>query len=572
MDTYYRTQLQLLREGAARFARAHPALAPMLLGEGSDPDVERILEGTAYLCGKIHERLDSTAPEFITALLRLVFPQALLPLPSLTLLSFSPLSGFAETTFLPAMSKVASVPVDGVACQYSTMHDLNILPMSIRQVSCEQQDTHQLVSLTLASAAPLKTLLAKYPLTLHVTGSYDAAVRRYFALRDRLVNMEVHVGAGCFTLPARALVPCPVPNSDPRIVSAAGINKGYMEMLRYFTLPEAMLSLRLSGLSAQALPEDAHDMTLTLRLTRPQENMPAFDANAFALHVVPAINLFDAKAEPINVDHRQEEYPVILQNAQQLFLEILDITAVTALESGGNVMPYRRYESFRTGGDARYYTVSCRQRDEKPVPDYFICPLYHGEQEEELRPATFSVTAACCNHTLPTRLRPGDVCRPTDSSPAQASFTNITKPTPTFPRLRVEAQRWAFLAHLNTNLLSMASAEGLRSLLELYIMNSPDAPEYAAINRRRCGAIQHFSAHPEDRLYRGRPLRGFQLQLTLASSGFTSTEDMLLFAQSIDRFVATFTPINTYSRLKLTVSGTGEIHQWPPRLGEKQLL
>ena len=118
----------------------------------------------------------------------------------------------------------------------------------------------------------------------------------------------------------------------------------------------------------------------------------------------------------------------------------------------------------------------------------------------------------------------------------------------------------------------MASAEGLRSLLELYIMNSPDAPEYAAINRRRCGAIQHFSAHPEDRLYRGRPLRGFQLQLTLASSGFTSTEDMLLFAQSIDRFVATFTPINTYSRLKLTVSGTGEIHQWPPRLGEKQLL
>ena len=89
MDKYYREQLQRLREGAGEFARRYPAIAPMLLQESGDPDVERILEGTAWLCAKIHERLDQTAPGLVQSLLRLVFPQAILPVPSATLMRFA---------------------------------------------------------------------------------------------------------------------------------------------------------------------------------------------------------------------------------------------------------------------------------------------------------------------------------------------------------------------------------------------------------------------------------------------------------------------------------------------------
>ncbi|WP_300785937.1 type VI secretion system baseplate subunit TssF, partial [uncultured Desulfovibrio sp.] len=64
MDTYYQKELSVLREDAQAFGRRYPALAPMMQ-PGSDPDVERILEGVAYLCGRIRQRLDQTAPELL---------------------------------------------------------------------------------------------------------------------------------------------------------------------------------------------------------------------------------------------------------------------------------------------------------------------------------------------------------------------------------------------------------------------------------------------------------------------------------------------------------------------------
>ena len=66
VNRYFQEQLRMLHEGAREFARKYPAAAPMLLEQGGDPDAERILEGTAYLCAKIHERLDQTAPELIS--------------------------------------------------------------------------------------------------------------------------------------------------------------------------------------------------------------------------------------------------------------------------------------------------------------------------------------------------------------------------------------------------------------------------------------------------------------------------------------------------------------------------
>ena len=46
----------------------------------------------------------------------------------------------------------------------------------------------------------------------------------------------------------------------------------------------------------------------------------------------------------------------------------------------------------------------------------------------------------------------------------------------------------------------------------------------------------------------------------------------MLFAGALDRFFMDFTSINNYSRLILSIAGTGKIREWPPRLGEKQLI
>ncbi|MBR5051531.1 MAG: type VI secretion system baseplate subunit TssF, partial [Desulfovibrio sp.] len=90
MKNYYAEELSYLRDLGARFAEAHPGAAPLLGTRSTDPDVERILEGVAFLCGLIHERLDQNFPEVVYGLLEMAAPDVLLPRPSQTIVAFTP--------------------------------------------------------------------------------------------------------------------------------------------------------------------------------------------------------------------------------------------------------------------------------------------------------------------------------------------------------------------------------------------------------------------------------------------------------------------------------------------------
>lgn len=569
VDRYYKEQLKMLREGANAFARQHPAIAPMLLTQGGDPDVERILEGTAYLCGKIHERLDQTAPDLVQSLLRLVFPQAILPVPSTTLIRFTLQPGFAEPLNVEKGTQIASNPVDGVSCIYSTMHDLRVLPLAITAIRHNVQHARGRVEITFKSRVPLRTFL-KDGITLHLAGEYAAASQRLLALITMLDHVEVIVGSSARTLPASCVSFHPLPPDDMRLPLGRQTNRSYMELLRYFHFPEQLLFVNISQLDRLALPESADDFRLIFHF-RDTAELPEFPEGCFELNVVPAANVFRVPADPLVVDHTQEEYLIHPQDGERRFLEILNIADVSAMLTGGRMMPCFPYESYHTENRGLLYSVRFRSSEKEGRTEHLLMPLYRFGSGS-LEKYTLSMELICCNHTLPGSLRVGDICRPTDSSPAQANFTNIVAPAPMLPRPQNESLQWRFLAHLNTNLLSLASPDALRSLLELYLPETATAPELTAANMRRCMSIRQFSSRSEERLFRGRLLRGRALYLELDPFGFVSGGDMHLFAGALDRFFMDFTSINNYSRLILSIAGTGKIREWPPRLGEKQLI
>lgn len=55
---YYEDELAYLRDLGEAFGRANPAIAGLLSRQETDPDVERLLEGFAFLTGRLRERLD----------------------------------------------------------------------------------------------------------------------------------------------------------------------------------------------------------------------------------------------------------------------------------------------------------------------------------------------------------------------------------------------------------------------------------------------------------------------------------------------------------------------------------
>ena len=82
---YYNRELQYLREMGQEFSRRHPKVGGRLGLHGndcSDPHVERLLEGVAFLAARVHLKIDAEFPTFVDGLVNLVAPHLSAPVPS----------------------------------------------------------------------------------------------------------------------------------------------------------------------------------------------------------------------------------------------------------------------------------------------------------------------------------------------------------------------------------------------------------------------------------------------------------------------------------------------------------
>ena len=129
-NKYYQDELSFLREMGREFSRTYPEAAPLLAEAGSDPDVERLLEGFAFLAGRIREKIEDEFPEITQALMELLWPHYLRPVPSMAILQFEPLPQAAkEAHVVPRGTLVDSVPVDGTAVRFRTTQDVCMHPV-----------------------------------------------------------------------------------------------------------------------------------------------------------------------------------------------------------------------------------------------------------------------------------------------------------------------------------------------------------------------------------------------------------------------------------------------------------
>src|SRR5215469_9676619 len=88
---YYERELKFIRQMGAEFAAKYPKVAGRLLlhpDTCDDPHVERLIEAFALLAGRIHHKLDDEFPEITEALLDVLYPHYLRPVPSQAIAQF----------------------------------------------------------------------------------------------------------------------------------------------------------------------------------------------------------------------------------------------------------------------------------------------------------------------------------------------------------------------------------------------------------------------------------------------------------------------------------------------------
>ena len=88
---FYERELIYIRQLAQEFGNKYPAAAGRLFlkeGRSNDPHVERLIEAFAFIAARVHNKLNDEFPELTDALLGILYPHYLAPVPSMAILQF----------------------------------------------------------------------------------------------------------------------------------------------------------------------------------------------------------------------------------------------------------------------------------------------------------------------------------------------------------------------------------------------------------------------------------------------------------------------------------------------------
>ncbi|WJF89275.1 type VI secretion system baseplate subunit TssF [Paraburkholderia bonniea] len=575
LNTYFEQELGRLRGLASEFAALNPALAPLLGADvAPDPDVERLLEGVAFLTGLMRQRLDDEFPEFVQSLAQMLFPHFLQPWPCMTVLQFQPKGPLGGTVQIPAGTEVASVPVDGVRTMFRTSFAVALEPLTLRGARWDGEGTQRSLVLDFAFDGVDPNAWRGKRLRLYL-GDAVADASRLLLLMMRYVR-EIHLsapGAAVSVLPSEVIGMAGLDPDAALVPQSDNTHPAHALLREYFVFPEKFLYLDIGGFERWSERGTSGRFSLRFVLNECPDWAPALTDTSFQLNTTPAVNLYEAQAHPISFDERQAEYPVRLQEKDGRRVgQIFSLERVSGYTAGEEV-DYLPFAAF--AGSPHTYHLRLRESPLKEGVDCFLSlarspgtPLPGAASGV---PQTLSIEALCTHGALPEVLRLGDICLPTDNSPSRMSFHNI-RPVTSY-RLPVLDDRllWRMVSHLSANHLRLSSVKQLRQLLSLQLAGARAGVSEVA-QQRRIDAIEAYTVTPAQRLMGGVPVTGCEIGLVCRSDAFVNLGGLFLFGAMLDEFFAGIVGLNAFSRLSISDPVTGETLQWPAKIGQQQLL
>lgn len=584
MKDYYQDSLNSLRVLGARFAEAHPMVAPLLNSQSADPDVERILEGVAFLSGLIEQRLDNNFPEIVYTLLELTAPEILRPIPSQSIIKYTPLGVISGIQHQPQGSYVRSIPIDGTACTFSTMRACNILPVSRSSCTLTSEIPQKAdFTFNLEGFIPYKDWAKPY-IDIYFDDNLARATQWMMTLMRYTKKIILKMGSQTIEIPTSSLQFL-LPESAIHDKNKESVLSSFSHIRSFFAFTNQFLFLRLTNLDK--LSPRATDTRLSIIFSLEGfSELPDLHSALLNVNMVPIINMFPHESVPMVISHQQQDYRLVPEGDKTRQMEIYKIQEVSGIQRGGVTKAYHSYSAFESrnldnrnmdtisGSKSHTENVYSIRRSVSPVNgrmEYYLSILY--QKEEDLKKHETLVSKIFCyHHVLPKRLRAGDINIPTDTSPAMATFTNIVPPSSPVPAPTDTNLLWQLFSHLHANLLSLASAEALRHFLSLLLPGEGSDATLILFNQKRLASIKGFTTIRDEMLVKGRPISGQILSLTVDSTGFTSFGELYIFAHILEQSLNRFATLNTYTKFELKDTVTGETITWPPRLGKKLLI
>ena len=606
---YYNRELAFIRRLGAEFAESHPKIAGRLrLGADrvEDPHVERLIEAFAWLNARTRHKLEDDFPEISDAMLGVLYPHYLAPIPAAAVAQFVLDRGQGELVTgyeVPAGAALETDAIDGDPCRFRTCYPTTLWPIRVTSASfagrpltapitphnpeafavlrLQLQCISKEMTFSKLSLASLRFFLKAQ--TQHVYELYELLFNNVLgvALAASATDQEpVLLEAGCIRSVGFGRDEGMLPYANRSFL-------GYRLLSEYFAFPEKFLFFDLAALGPAALSKAGGTLEVFFYLDRTSADLEKnVSADTFQLGCAPVVNLATKRAEPITLKHTTSEYRVIPDVRRPLANEVYSIDRVTATSPDNEQVEYQPFYSFKHASERSkqklfWHAVRRPAVQAGGQPDGGT-EVYLSLVDLDFRPGapadwTLDVETTCLNRDLPHRLPLTDgriSLRLTTGAPVERVQSVTGRPTRTFRPAVKHGTMWRLISHLSLNHLSLVDyeegADALREILDLY--NPNDSAETRSMidglqsvrSRRVVGRVPGDS--------RGGFCRGVEVTIRFDETRFAGS-GVFLFAAVLERFLGLYCSINSFTKLIATTNQReGVLRRWSPRAGETVLL
>ena len=610
---YYNDELGYLREAAREFGEEHETVAGRLglkTPTDVDPYVERLLEGVAFLGARVQLKLADQYPEFTQHLLHAIQPHYLAPMPSICVAGFDPketdpvlISGFK----VPRGTELTATATDqgNAAVPFRTGHDVTLWPVKITEV--EYLSSRAAVA-PFAAAADVRAeaglrlrfeagagidlqqvLPANLP--LYLAGSEAVPGELY----RQLIGETLAVLTRSADAPANgAWAKLPNPGQvgfedDEALLPAEQRSfRGYRLLSEYFACPERFLFVDLKDVARGfAQSPRACDIVILFSRSSPVLTGAVEPAN-FRLFATPAINLFEKQLGRVQITPYEHEYHVVPDRTKPIDYEVFRLLEVKAYDreniNARTVAPLYAFGALLYDWqEALFYTTRLRprrlstreqrlrRRTEYVGTETWISLTAPGDAARMDDIQELSVKALVTNRELPELLTfRGDKHFTVSGLPVRG-VSVLRAPTRPRPPLGIGDAAWRVIGHLTPNYATLAPEDHddpsvLRDHLALY-----GRQDDAAL-RKQIDGVQAIRSRKVARRVPGFDrmaiARGHRIALKLDDAAFERSR-MFLFSAVLERFLAEFASINSFTEAVFDSPEEGEFARWPPRIGRR---
>jgi type VI secretion system protein ImpG len=618
---YYGRELQYVRELGSEFARDFPKIAGRLgldTFECSDPYVERLLEGLAFLSARVHLRIDSEFPRFTQHLLEIVYPHYLAPTPSMAVVQMRP--NLAEGTLaqgyrVPRGTALRSLLGRGeqTPCEYRTSHDVTLWPLELTHAEYTgyvgdigdvklPARARGAIRFKLRTTAGLNfTDLALNDLPLFIRGADELPMKIY----EQIMAHTVAIVARPTTRPTpwqHAVTENPIESvgfADEEALLPYGPRsfQGYRLLQEYFAFPSRFLFVRLNGLAEAVRRCNASELEILVLTDAHDRGLDgAVSPENFAMFCAPAVNLFPRRADRIHLTESETEYHLVPDRTRPMDFEVHTVKEVVGYGSSSELKqtfhPFFAWNDQNAVDEApAYYTLqrqprmlSARQRASGTRSSYVGSEVFmalvdpnEGPYRSSLR--QLAIETLCTNRDLPLHLPVGQAHTDftLESGAPVESARCLAGPTPPRASYADADTSWRLISHLSLNYLSLVDANAgagekagaLRELLSLYcdLNDSNTRKQIEGVRETGSTGITRALPVPGPTTFG----RGLEISVTCDESAFEGSGVFLLGAV-LERFFAKYVSINSFTETVLRTVQRGEIMRWQARTGLRQAI